>query len=639
MSITPNSDKISQFFTVAVQYKIPIYQRRYVWDEDNWETLWKDIEENSDNYYFKGLAQNHFTGTIVTQEIKASGLLTDTYEIIDGQQRLTTFQIIFCVIRDLCNTESMEDSYDIAKTLGGFIRNEPRVGRGLKLLLTEFDSDAFEAVVRAHQLDNIDHKICGAYKYFEKKFKNYIEHNYKDSSEPQDNLSPAYRKLHALYQSISSNFQVVEIPAGEDYESQKIFETLNATGRRLSEFDYLRNNLFLRAGAGQEDITKARAERDRLYEDYWSEFEVYYNDWDDDKLEEFLRDFLLAKRGFSFKRKEQRRNLRVFDAYQEYSEDLQSDQGVEYEVSQLRDYGLVYKDMNSSTSKISRQMQFYDDLEIADLSPFILYMISELNPNEDEIEQLFHILESCLIQSMLTGNLSLVYKKVENFYWQIKSQDTTSLDLRSFRNSLSWPSKNQVEEALRKAGTKKSKLIRYILYRIECLKRKTINNPDIDADMPCFSLFKSLEHIMPQSWRDRWPLDSSDGLTPEDLYLGNLYTRVYKKDNPNWQSTPSEHGLVDSKCQRYLDAHDLAINRIKVEQSIGNLTPINEKTNRTHLSHNSFVHKKEFLSKPGRSNLVLTQEIIQHDSWDAAEIANRELDLLEKFFQLWPIRT
>ena len=636
MAITPNSDKISEFFTVAVQYKIPIYQRRYVWDEDNWETLWKDIRENSDNYYFSDVNQNHFTGTIVTQEIKDSNLQTPTYEIIDGQQRLTTFQIIFCVIRDLCNAGPMADTYEVAKTLGGFIRNEPRVGGALKLLLTEYDAPAFRAVVLAHQGYDQHHRICRAYKHFQDEIQNYISSEYRP--EPRS-VSLSYRKLHALYQSVSNNFHVVEIPAGEDYESQKIFETLNATGRRLSEIDYLRNNLFLRAGMDEEDIAVARAERDRLYEDYWSEFEASYNDWEDDKLEEFLWDFLAAKLGHLKEKNDQQRNSRAFDAYQKYSQNLQPNQGIEDEISQLKDYGLVYKKMKNPTNKIGCQMQFYDDLEIADLSPFILYIISELQPSEDGMEQFFQILESCLVQSMLIGKASLVRSRIENFFRQLKSQETTRLDIDRFQKSLSWPSKNQIIESLRTAGTRNSKLIRYILYRIECLKRRTVNNPDIEADIPSFSSLESLEHIMPQSWRDRWPLDSSEGSTPEDLYLGNLYTRVYKKENPGWQSGPSERGLVDDECQRYQDAHKLAINRIKLEQSIGNLTPLKERTNRSHLSHNSFADKKEFLSKPARANLVLTREIIQHESWDAEEIAVREQDLLEQFFRIWPTHT
>ncbi|MYA56674.1 DUF262 domain-containing protein [Candidatus Poribacteria bacterium] len=72
------------------QYKIPIYQRRYVWNRKNWDNLWIDVKHRSSN----GL----FTGIIVTRLQDDPGDL-EIYDVIDGQQRLTTFQIILCVIR------------------------------------------------------------------------------------------------------------------------------------------------------------------------------------------------------------------------------------------------------------------------------------------------------------------------------------------------------------------------------------------------------------------------------------------------------------------------------------------------------------------------------------------------------------
>ena len=82
---------ISLLFSEKNQYKIPRYQRRYVWNMINWETLWQDIIQLTHNQ-----DDTHFAGTIITYVEK--GMVT---EIIDGQQRLTTFQIILCVLRDL----------------------------------------------------------------------------------------------------------------------------------------------------------------------------------------------------------------------------------------------------------------------------------------------------------------------------------------------------------------------------------------------------------------------------------------------------------------------------------------------------------------------------------------------------------
>ena len=416
MSTTPNSDKICKFFALDVLYRIPIYQRRYVWDTDNWEVLWKDIKENS-NKNSRGYPQSHFTGVIVTREIEEIGGENLTvYEVIDGQQRLTTFQIIFCALRSLCD-QIEEDIYDIAEELKGYLNLEPSHGGDHKLRLTEYDQGAFKAVVlnNLHVPPTIsEHKIYRAYMYFLNEIRNHVDND--------------YAKLHNLYTSIINNFHVVQIEAGIDDESQRIFETINATGRRLSEFDYLRNNLFLRVGT---DST-ADTERTRLYQKYWTEFEVHYNEWSDDKLESFLSDFLSAKWHSNKKQ-----DMRAFDLYRQYSETLDSDrgQGLEYEIRQLGNYGKAYRRMNDASDSIGIRMQFYKDLDISDVCPFILYVISELKPDEDDIEQFFTILECYIIQSMLVEGTSY-YRRIQSFFDNIKARGHTFLQIDHFQKSL-----------------------------------------------------------------------------------------------------------------------------------------------------------------------------------------------------------
>ena len=617
MATTPNSDKICEFFALDVLYRIPIYQRRYVWDIDNWEILWKDIKENS-NKNSTGCPQSHFTGAIVTREIEeVGGENLTVYEVIDGQQRLTTFQIIFSGLRYLCG-QMEEDIYDIAEELKGYLTLEPSHGGDHKLRLTEYDQDAFGAVVRNDSdvpTTIADHKVYRAYTYFLNEIIDYVDND--------------YAKLHNLYTSIINNFHVVQIEAGVDDESQRIFETLNATGRRLSEFDYLRNNLFLRVGTD----SAADAERTRLYQEHWTEFEIHYNEWNDNKLESFLSDFLSAKHHSNNKQ-----NMRAFDLYRQYSETLDSKrgQGLEYEIRQLGDYGKVYRRMNDTSDSIGIQIQFYKDLGISDVCPFILYVISELRPDEDNIKQFFAILEAYIIQSMLVNGASY-YGKIQNFFDRIKARGHTFLQVDHFQKSLVWPSRQQLIEAFRNAGTKNAKLIRYILYRIECLKRRSEPNVDIPVENPSFDSLQSIEHIMPESWKVHWPLDSTEGKTPEDLYFIGLYTKVYKSRNPNWQNTPSREGLAN-RSERYLNAHKLALERIKTIQSIGNLTPLSVGLNRS-FAHNLFSDKRDFfLNHPAGANSVLTREIFhQNQNWDVQQIRNRETDLLRNFFQIWPI--
>ena len=618
MATIPNSDNICEFFTLDVLYRIPIYQRRYVWNDDNWKTLWKDIKVNSDRNS-EGYPQNHFTGAIVTRKIEEVGGENLTiYEVIDGQQRLTTFQTIFCALRFVCG-QMESDPYDIDQELKDYLRLEPALGGEQKLRPTTYDQDAFAAVVgnKVHVPAEIaKHNIYEAYVYFCNEIVGYVDND--------------YTKLHNLYTSITNNFHVVRIDAQADDASQKIFETLNATGRQLSEFDYLRNNLFLRVGTG----AAADAERTILYQEYWTEFEVHYNEWSDNKLETFLEDFLSAK-GYP----NSKWDTRAFDRYQQYSGTLdpRRGRGIEYEIQQLGDYGKTYRRMSNISYPIGLGMQFYKDLDISDVPPFILYVISELRPDDVAIEHFFSILESYIVQSMLVGQP--YQKRIQTFCDTAKARGHTFLNVENFQTSLKWPSEPQVKETLRQAGTKKIKLIRYILYRIECMKREKGHNVDIRTGNPSFDLIESLDHVMPKSWQTHWPLNSTAGETPEDLYFIGLYTKLYKRRNSNWRDDPSREGLANLRSERYRNAHKLGRQRIKVIQSIGNLTPLSKELNE-YFGHASFEEKKRFFDEnPAAANSVLTREIFQrNDDWDVQQILDRERDLLCYFFQIWPIR-
>ena len=636
---TTKSNNICNLFTEDVQFRVPIYQRRYVWNEDNWNALWRDIKENSDQNFI-GFPQNHFSGTIVTEKINDIFQGIETHEIIDGQQRLTTFQIIFCVMRDLCT--SMDDAHDIGNDLVGFLLNDPTLGvtQYTKLVLTDHDQGAFDSVLQKHAVvgELAQHPIRKVYQYFVDKISDYIGIN--NEVDVNGHEYP-YKTLHNLYLSISTNFNVVQIETLGD-ESQKIFETLNATGRQLSEFDYLRNILFLRAGAGLE-IEEAREKRKELYHDYWSEFEAAYNKWGDKKLEAFFWDFLKAKMGTEKfeKRTEKHRNIKAFDLYRIYSEeDLQDDQGISYEICQLKNYGENFRKMGDLESGIATQMQFYADLDIIDVPPLILYVISDLQLDESNTLKYLGALESYIVQSKLIGRSEKkICQDIES-----ATRSRNDLDVQDFLFDLAWPGEPTIKKEWSKIGRRtdslSKKFIRYIFYRIECFKRENAEYPDIQPERLDFSSLESLEHIMPLSWRDKWPLvDLIKGETSTRLYLRDLYTDKYKNQNALWQMSPAEEGLGQN-IKLYKEAHRLGQQRITWERSIGNLTPISKWLNKTELSDHSFAEKKRILSEPSLANLILTREIAQHqqETWEGKDIEKREKDLLEVFFKIWPLK-
>ena len=139
MKLGTATTDIADMFSGKKQYQIPFYQRRYVWDQKNWEPLWEDIIQ---------LPEKHFAGTIITYEQRDKSV-----EIVDGQQRLTTFQIIFCVIRDLWDLKaypaSEEDtSVVIERKRSEIIRYivQDAPGEPPRILPAKRDREYFESV-------------------------------------------------------------------------------------------------------------------------------------------------------------------------------------------------------------------------------------------------------------------------------------------------------------------------------------------------------------------------------------------------------------------------------------------------------------------------------------------------------------
>ena len=105
MSITKSqTEKIGSIFN-GNRFVIPTYQRKYSWTDTERKALWQDIEESIKD------DMNHFVGTLSFKENKSVGLSTDTvYEIIDGQQRITTLFILLKVLIDKISDEQVQQS-------------------------------------------------------------------------------------------------------------------------------------------------------------------------------------------------------------------------------------------------------------------------------------------------------------------------------------------------------------------------------------------------------------------------------------------------------------------------------------------------------------------------------------------------
>lgn len=337
---------VHTLFSGPVQFVIPVYQRHYVWnEEEQWEPLWQDIIDTIKVNAKVEEAYNrssHFTGAIVTRHLPVRVGEVPRYEIIDGQQRLTTFQIILCAIADVCRAAELTDNEGQAAEYllnGGLLHNRYNPDRlrnpdeAYKVIPTKTDIDSFKALIDG-DMSMCQGTIRDAYIFFKNKIENYM----RTGDHRLQMIGLTYFFLH--------NFGVAQILITTGANSERIFESVNARGRTINEFDHLRNNIFLKARVGAEDNTSAEDQVQLLYTNHWQHFEDPY--WtkqlgpeDEEMLlsERFVKHFLMAKLG-----KSSIAHRDLFSVYErEYRANLPESQGVELEFRELEKYSKVYR--------------------------------------------------------------------------------------------------------------------------------------------------------------------------------------------------------------------------------------------------------------------------------------------------------
>ena len=130
---TPQSKTIQELFDGGNYYQVPSYQRPYSWDTEQVDDLWEDVYSAFDND-----EEEYFLGSIILTKNGDNKYL----DVVDGQQRLTTLMILFCVLRDLYYSKHK----DITKKnrIEGRIKNLENGYERLKLRTQTQNQNQFE---------------------------------------------------------------------------------------------------------------------------------------------------------------------------------------------------------------------------------------------------------------------------------------------------------------------------------------------------------------------------------------------------------------------------------------------------------------------------------------------------------------
>lgn len=269
----PEKISVQEIFSRERQFAVPLFQRSYVWNrETQWEPLWEDILSRAEAHLKKakhdteGRLRSHFLGAIVLNVASSQGRSVATSDVIDGQQRLTTLQLLLAALRDLSKSHGADDKD--ARLFSRLTRN-PDCDDGseelFKVWPTNSDRDVYRAVMTAGSCEAVEQladrssalpRMAQAYIFFSAQIEAYLNSG--------DFVASAKDRFFALRSALNESLQLVVIELEEGDDPQIIFETLNARGQPLLPSDLIRNYVFMR-------LPSAKSEK--LYQEYWNQFD------------------------------------------------------------------------------------------------------------------------------------------------------------------------------------------------------------------------------------------------------------------------------------------------------------------------------------------------------------------------------
>lgn len=554
---------LTQLFQLDVRYVIPLYQRPYVWTrEKQWEPLWEDIAIVAEHVFADGASSDspsHFLGAIVIQQEDNAPGTPPRFLVIDGQQRLTTLQIL---LNAAARCADSLDCADEAQLIRRLVYNDPLLANGsdrFKVWPTNSNQNAFQIVMDPDGSpeganDDPGNEIQEAFAFFAEQVREWAT----EDGEPAG-------RLKALRVTAADLLKLVAIRLEDNDNPQVIFETLNARGTPLIALDLLKNSVFLTASAES-------AETDRLYAEHWAP-ELDRDHWREDRRQGrlftkngdlFLMHWLVAELAKPVPATE------LFKTFQSSVLARTNHPPMDELIPRLCSDATVVRGFDDMPIG-SPERRFFNLLELLDTTtmlPVALLLFRDPDVDEGRRRTVLSTLEDFLVRRMLCGSTTKNYNRLAADLVAATKGDRLSPDsaardflARQDAPANKWPTDSEVREALAgKAlyGFRRQDRLVTILWEIEKRWRTDDNRTEQDLVRP---ENLTLEHVLPQSWEEHWPLDQSvedpRAWRDEHLHrLGNL-TLTTGELNSSLSNSPWSAPSAANDKRRALTRHSV----------------------------------------------------------------------------------
>lgn len=548
----------------GLTYRIPPFQRDYSWTEEEWEDLWLDI---LDTLSPTG-ETNHYLGYIVLQSQDDR-----TFDVIDGQQRLTTLSLI--ILAALKNLQRLIDAgkdpersrqrlEQLRQTYIGYLDPVTLLPRS-KLSLNRQNDRYYQTylVTLPEKLPQrgfkaSEHLLRKAFTWFDKKLEQYV-----NKSQESDKGMVSAQFVDRLSDSLF--FTVITVT--DELNAYRVFETLNARGVRLSSTDLLKNYLF--------SVIHKGSEHERELQTLEERWETMVGRLGSESFPDFLRIHWNSRHSFArqselFKkiRGQVKDRSAAFELLRSMDEDIDIYLGLSQ--PEISDWSKVAKNA-------AQKLKMFGVRQ-----PFSLLLTVHRHFSTSDFET---ILKACVIISFRYHTIcSLPPQEQERVYTQVANKVSNRTYTKALEIILAlkeiYPEDKIFQSAFatRIIQTKlprNRRIVRYILCQLE----RKLTNQEYDFDSDTFNI----EHILPQNPESGW-----ENFTDEE---------------------------VDALIYR-----------------LGNMTLCETDLNRE-IGNGEYTHKKEGYS---RSKFALTLKIAEENQdWNSARITARQNWMAKQAVSIW----
>lgn len=569
---------INLFSTGKNQYIIPFFQRPYVWKKEDCENLYEDFLQTIENAD-KNPLKEHFIGTVITKPNSASRASSAKFDLIDGQQRLTTFAL---AIKALANSVDIdvENGNHLYEHINATLFYKDSFGKQhFRIVHNRIDSSYFNKVMGSDPTTVFSEeegrsKIIDNYRYFFEKFKDLSNEDLDDFNE-----------------IIQGKFSAISMVLDSHDDEQEIFDTINSLGVKLTTSELLKNFVF------SDNHTKD------LYKEYWEDiFEIDEETikfWNTKKtagrvyrenIDVLLYCFLLI---------ETQKDVSLEHLFKDYKEWLsaKSEKDKENFLKKLKSYAEIYTSFPAGTELNNLKFSDYEkrffhvieNLNITTIFPLVLSIYSA-EKDKDERTKCLQLLESYLVRrniaKLTTKNYNNLFISIIKAVAERKEKSVYEALKETIYGYKEETNKFPTDEDLKTAfanSVLSNQHAKETLFTIALYQINTVLNDVTALSSNSFSV----EHMMPKKWEQNW----AKTLTSEQKNFRN---------------------------QKLL--------------TLGNLTIITKNLNST-LRNSAWSNKKKILQD--NSAIPLTTKYTSEPDWNEEKIASRANDLYDMAVLIW----